>query len=130
MRDSTLKETANYVSHFQGLTFRVIVFRKRESFILEVIGPGDHMGGIGIGIPYMKETSKLTANCHSISFPKHRDGELAAEIARIVAKITQRKVLVILGVHIPNLTEPILQDLKSFFKKWITEIAKELDHIS
>ncbi|MHA1971998.1 MAG: hypothetical protein ACTSW1_03325 [Candidatus Hodarchaeales archaeon] len=123
-------EVASFIAYFQNISFKTIVFRKGKTYILEIIGPGDHVGGIGVGIPYKKESSKPTANCFCISYPRHRDGELAAQIAQVMAKITQREVLVILGIHIPNLTESVLEEIKKFFKKWILEIAESLDHIS
>ena len=62
--------------------------------------------------------------------PSHRDAELAGKLAQIVAKHTEMNIIVIMGIHIPNITKLLLKELYEFFETWFTEIGVKLAKIS
>ena len=76
------------------------------------------------------QNGKKTANSHAISIPAHRDAELASRLAQIVAKHTEMNIVVILGIHIPNITATLLKELNEFFETWFTEIGVKLVKVS
>ncbi len=125
-----MEKIAHYNSQFATYTISAIVYSKNNGLIIDVVAPNEHLGGIGVGIPYYRKNGKKTANSHAISIPKHRDAELASRLAQIVAKHTEMNIIVILGIHIPNITNALLKELYEFFETWFTEIGIKLAKIS
>ena len=125
-----MEKIAQYNSQFATYTMSAIVYSKKNGLIIDVVAPNEHLGGIGVGIPYRKKNGKITANSHAISIPAHRDAELAGKLAQIVAKHTEMNIIVIMGIHIPNLTHLLLKELYEFFETWFTEIGIKLAKIS
>ena len=125
-----MEKIAHFKSQFMNYDISAIVYSKNNGLIIDIIAPNDHLGGIGVGVPYKNKNGKKTANSHAISIPKHRDAELASRLAQILAKQTQMNVVVILGIHIPDMTDSLLRDLDQFFKNWFTELALKLSKIS
>lgn len=101
------------------------VFIKKQGLIIDITGPDDHLGGVGIGIPYIRKNGDESANFHCISFPSHRDGELAGIIARGIAKITRCHTVVLLGIHFPELSKPQLDELIHFFEEWAINLGQQ-----
>lgn len=125
-----MKEIAKFESQFSSYTISVIVYSKNNGLIIDIVTPNEHLGGIGVGIPYCRKNGKKTANSHAISFPRHRDSELAGRLAQIVAKHTEMNIVVILGIHFPNITAALLKELNEFFTTWFTEIGVKLVKVS
>jgi hypothetical protein len=121
---------ARYESQFSSYVMSAIVYSKNNGLIIDVVTPDEHLGGIGVGIPYNRTNGENSANSHAISIPGHRDAELASKLAQIVAKHTELNIVVILGVHIPNITSSLLIELQEFFENWFTEIGIKLAKIS
>ncbi len=121
-----LKEITKFSTQYLSYQIVATVFFKEGGLIIDISGPADHLGGIGIGIPYMRKNGKKSANFHCISFPSHRDGELAGNIARIVAKITRFYTVVILGIHLPKITKIQLDALIHTLEEWTTEWSHQL----
>lgn len=125
-----MKEIAQFKSQFSSYTISAIVYSKNNGLIIDVVNPNEHLGGIGVGIPYLRKDGKKTANSHAISIPAHRDAELACKLAQIVAKHTEMNIVVILGIHIPNVTATFLKELNEFFETWFNEIGAKLAKVS
>ena len=125
-----MKKISHFDSSFQSFSFSVNVYSKNNGLIIDLIGPQEHLGGVGVGIPYMKDDGYTTANSHTIAIPRHRDAELAGKLARIVAKYTEKFTIVILGIHIPNLSKDMLKDLTEFLENWFMEIGLEITKVS
>ena len=125
-----MKEIAQFESQFSSYTIAAIVYSKNNGLIIDVVSPNEHLGGIGVGIPYCRKNGRKTANSHAISIPAHRDAELASRLAQIVAKHTEMNIVVILGIHIPNITATLLKELNEFFETWFTEIGLKLVKVS
>ncbi|MHA1947694.1 MAG: prenylated flavin chaperone LpdD [Candidatus Hodarchaeales archaeon] len=125
-----MKEIAKFESQFSSYKISTIVYSKNNGLIIDVVTPNEHLGGIGVGIPYYRKNGKKTANSHAISIPAHRDAELASRLAQIVAKHTEMNIVVILGMHIPNITAAVLKELNEFFETWFTEIGLKLVKVS
>jgi len=125
-----MEKIAHYNSQFADHTMSAIVYSKNNGLIIDVVAPNEHLGGIGVGIPYCRINGKKTANSHAISIPMHRDAELAGKLAQIVAKHTEMNIIVILGVHIPNITNSLLKELCEFFETWFNQIGIKLAKIS
>lgn len=121
-----MKELACFKTEFFSHQFIATVFLKEKGLIIDIIGPNDHFGGVGIGIPYIRKNGEESANQHCISLPAHRDGELAGSIAQIISKITRFQTLVILGIHIPEITNVELKELINFMKDWSMDIGKQI----
>jgi hypothetical protein len=102
------------------------IFLKKNGLIIDVIGPNEHLGGIGVGVPYTRTNGTQSANFHCISIPAHRDADLAGKLSQVVAKLTEMNVVVILGIHFPNLSKNKLEKLSTFFLNWFQEIAMKL----
>ncbi|MFW9777355.1 MAG: hypothetical protein ACFFE8_00795 [Candidatus Heimdallarchaeota archaeon] len=122
---------ARFRSEFSSHEFSATVYTKgrlsaKQGLIINITSPNDHLGGLGIGVPYIRSNGKKSANYSSFSFPSHRDGELAGRIAQIVAKYTRRHTLVILGMTLPQLTPSRLHDLTRFFEDWFRDICQKL----
>jgi len=125
-----MEKIAHFKSQFTTHTVSAIVYSKNNGLIIDVVAPNEHLGGIGVGIPYCRKNGKITANSHAISIPKHRDAELASKLAQIIAKYTQMNIIVILGINIPDITNLMLKELNEFFETWFTEIAIKMAKIS
>ncbi len=121
-----MEKLADYTKNY--LTYQMIttVYSKINGLIIDVITPDEHLGGIGVGIPYIRKNGVKSANLHCISVPTHRDAELAGKLAQIVAKNTEVPVIVILGIHIPNITRNQIENLTHFFMEWFLEISTDL----
>ncbi|MCK4847739.1 MAG: hypothetical protein KAT16_01805 [Candidatus Heimdallarchaeota archaeon] len=125
-----MEKIATYKSQFSTYTISANVYSKNNGLIIDVVAPNEHLGGIGVGIPYCRKNGKKTANSHAISIPEHRDAELASKLAQIVAKHTEMNIIVILGIHIPNITNTLLKELYEFFETWFTKISIKLAKLS
>jgi hypothetical protein len=121
-----LKEIAKFSTQYLSHQLIATVFFKKGGLIVDISGPNDHLGGIGIGIPYLRKNGEESANFHCMSFPSHRDGELAASMARIIAKITRRYTVVIFGIHIPAITQVQLSEITHKLEDWVTDWSQQL----
>ena len=121
-----LKEIAKFSTNYLSYQIFATVFAKDSGLIVDISGPNDHLGGIGIGIPYLRQNGEKSANSHCISFPSHRDGELAASLARIIAKISRLHTIVIVGIHIPEITRVQLKEIPQLLEKWVANWAQRL----
>ncbi|MFX1536551.1 MAG: hypothetical protein ACFFDI_20230, partial [Promethearchaeota archaeon] len=100
-----MKKLDCYKTEFLSHPFIATAFLKENGLIIDIKGPNDHLGGVGVGVPYIRKNGEESANYHCISFPNHRDGELAGSIAQIISKITRYYTVVVFGAHFPNLTK-------------------------
>jgi hypothetical protein len=123
-------ELTQYRSQFEKIEIIVKVYLKQDGFIIDIIAPNEHLGGLGVGVPYTRTNGSQSANFHCLSFPGHRDAELAGILAQKIAKITKMKTIVILVLNIPNITKSQIDDLSQFFIKWFTRIGEELLNFS
>ena len=121
-----MKKITEFDAIFSKYQFQAHVYSKKNGLVIEVISPNDHLGGIGIGIPYTRSDGSKSSNYHCISIPAHRDAELAGKLSQIVAKMIQKPVVVIVGIHIPDVTPSTIRDLFSFFEKWFKEIGQTI----
>ena len=121
-----MKEIAKFSTQCLTYQFLATVFFKGGGLIVDITGPNDHLGGIGIGVPYLRKNGDKSANFHCISFPSHRDGELAASIARIIAKITCCYTVVIFGIHIPAITKAQINEITHKLENWVTDWSRQL----
>ncbi|MFW9854004.1 MAG: hypothetical protein ACFFFG_03060 [Candidatus Thorarchaeota archaeon] len=126
-----MQELVKFHKEFSSYEFTTTVYTKgrfsaKQGLIINITSPNDHLGGLGIGVPYIRSNGNESANCSSFSFPSHRDGELAGKIAQIVAKYTRRYTLVILGMTLPQLSVSRLHDLTRFFEDWFRDICQKL----
>ena len=121
-----MKKLGCYKTEISSQQFIATVFLKENGLIIDIKGPNDHLGGVGIGIPYIRKNGEESANYHCISLPAHRDGELAGRIAQIIAKITRYYTLVVLGIHIPNITKAYLKELISVLEEWSADLGKKI----
>ena len=121
---------AKYENQFGEHNFTVEVFLKNDGLVINIIAPNEHLGGIGIGLPYSRKDGGESANFHCISFPGHRDAELAGVLAQILSKITRMKTIIILGVHFPNISKQEIKELILFLKNWFSEIGTNLSDLS
>ena len=125
-----MDKITSYKSQFGKFDFIAEIYLKQDGLIIDIIAPNEHLGGIGIGIPYFRKNGTESANFHCISFPGHRDAELAGGLAQIVSKITRMKTIVILGIHISNISKSQITELTLFLKKWFSEIGINLLSLS
>ncbi|MFW9903084.1 MAG: hypothetical protein ACFFFH_02015 [Candidatus Thorarchaeota archaeon] len=121
-----MKKLGSYKTEFLSHQFIATVFLKEKGLIIDIKGPNDHLGGIGIGIPYIRKNGEESANYHCFSFPAHRDGELAGRIAQIISKITRYHTLVVIGIHIPEITTAHLKELISVIEEWSTDLGRKI----
>jgi hypothetical protein len=121
-----LKEIAKFSTNYLSYQIFATVFSKDSGLIIDISGPNDHLGGIGIGIPYVRRNGEKSANSHCISFPSHRDGELAATLARMVAKISRRHTIMIIGIHIPEITRVQINEITQLLENWVANWAQQL----
>lgn len=121
-----MREITHFKTEYSSYQFIASVFFKGGGLIIDITGPNDHLGGVGIGVPYIRKKGEESANYHCFSFPSHRDGELAGSIARNIAKITRYYTVVIFGIHFPELSKHKLNEIIQFFKEWSIEIGKQL----
>lgn len=121
-----MQKIAQFQTEYSSYQFIATVYSKQQSLVIDLTSPNDHLGGVGIGVPYIRKNGEKSANISCFSFPSHRDGELAGKIAQIVAKLTRRHTLVILGLTIPQLTPSQLHDLTRFFEGWARDFSRQL----
>ncbi|MFX0122808.1 MAG: hypothetical protein ACFFAE_04165 [Candidatus Hodarchaeota archaeon] len=121
-----MKELARFKTEFSSYQFIATVFHKEKGLIIDITGPNDHLGGVGIGIPYIRKNGEKSANFNCISFPTHRDGELAGSIAQIISKVTRFHTVVIFGIHFPKLTKSQLKEIINFLERWSVDIGQQI----
>ena len=121
-----MKKIAFFEREFSSQKISITVFYKKDGLIIDICGPNDHLGGVGIGIPYIRKNGDESANFHCISIPSHRDSELAGSIARIISKITRYPTIAILGVHFPGISRTQISELTIFFENWGIEIGNRV----
>lgn len=121
-----MKEIVSIKTEFSSHQFMATVFVKKRGLVIDISGPNEHLGGIGIGIPYIRKNGEESANHHIISFPSHRDGELAGSIARNISKVTRCHTVVILGINIPDVTKHQLNGIIRFFGEWSIDIGEQI----
>jgi hypothetical protein len=121
-----LKKLGCYKTEFSSHQFIATVFQKKNGLIIDIKGPNDHLGGIGIGMPYIRKNGEESANYNCTSFPAHRDGELAGRIAQIISKITRYYTVVVLGIHIPDISKAHLKELISVLEEWSADLAQKI----
>ncbi|MHA1976317.1 MAG: prenylated flavin chaperone LpdD [Candidatus Hodarchaeales archaeon] len=121
-----MEKIAQFKARFESYQITTVVYSKTDGLIVDVVTPNEHLGGIGVGMPYTRRNGVKSANFHCISLPAHRDAELAGNLAQIVAKNTEIPVIVLLGIHIPDITRIQIQRLTGFFEKWFMEISLKL----
>lgn len=121
-----MKELARFKTEFSSHQFIATVFLKEKGLIIDICGPNDHLGGVGIGIPYTRKNGEESANYHCISFPAHRDGELAGSMAQIISKITRSHTVVTFGIHFPQLSKPQLKGVINFLERWSVSIGQQI----
>jgi len=121
-----MEKIAQFANTFDSYQLSVDVYSKYNGLIIDVISPNEHLGGIGVGIPYLRYNREKSANFHSISIPAHRDAELAGRLARIISKHIEVPTIVFLGIHIPHISHNQIQKLIVFFEEWFKEIGEEL----
>jgi hypothetical protein len=121
-----LNELIVEITEYSSYQLKASVFIKKGGLIIDITGPNDHLGGVGIGIPYIRRNGDESANFHCISLPDHRDGELAGILAQAIAKITRHYTVVLLGIHFPELSKPQLDDLIHFFKEWAIYLGQQI----
>ena len=122
-----MKKHAAFSREYNDHLFLATVYMKDEGLIVDIEGPNDHMGGIGVGVPYIRKDGSTSANSHVISMPEHRDGEVAGSLAQKIAKITQRNTLLILGIHLDSPTKQDLVNLIHFLESWVVDFASKLN---
>ncbi|MFX0181680.1 MAG: hypothetical protein ACFE95_01260 [Candidatus Hodarchaeota archaeon] len=120
-----MKKILRLETEFSSYQLLASIFIKKQGLIIDITGPDDHLGGVGIGIPYIRKKGAESANFHCISFPSHRDGELAGIIARVIAKVTRRHTVVLLGIHFPELSKPQLDEIIHFFEEWAFHLGQQ-----
>ncbi len=121
-----MKEFLCFKTEYSSHQFIATVFLKEKGLVIDITGPNDHLGGVGIGIPYLRKNGEKSANYHCISFPTHRDGELAGNMARNIAKITRYNTVVILGIHFQKLTKQQLKGIILFFEEWAVDLGQQI----
>ncbi|MFX1504925.1 MAG: hypothetical protein ACFFDC_02315 [Promethearchaeota archaeon] len=121
-----MKKIGSYRTEFLSHQFVATVFLKENGLIIDIKGPNDHLGGVGIGVPYLRKNREESANYHCISFPAHRDGELGGRIAQIISKITRYYTVVIIGIHIQDITKAHLKELIRFFEEWSANLGRKI----
>lgn len=116
-----MKQIYRVKGKFLNEEIEVIFSSKGIGLLVEIIGPNDHLGGAGLGTPYTRRNGKPSASSNSWSLYKHRDGDSAAELARIIAKITRIPTLVFMGLTFKDAKKEEIED----FRKFINEIVSE-----
>ncbi|NHJ02019.1 MAG: hypothetical protein EAX86_07720 [Candidatus Heimdallarchaeota archaeon] len=121
-----MKKIATFESEYLRFKIKGIFYLKGDGLVVEIIGPNDHLGGIGVGFPYTRRNGDNSANCNSFSVPSHRDGELAGLIARLIAKNTRKNTIVLLGIHFPHISRSAINDFIKFIEDWISNISRQI----
>ena len=99
--------------------------KKIEFLLLEIgndlifiISGGDlpHIGAISVGIPRpsLKNPDQLSSTISTYVFTGHKDDIIGNKIANEISKRTEKKVVVLAGIHFNHLSE---RDIKLVVKK-------------
>jgi hypothetical protein len=121
-----MEKLAQFERSFTTYNITTTIYSKEDGLVVDIITPNEHLGGVGVGIPYIRKNGEKSANFHCIAFPAHRDAELAGRLAQIMAKNINLPVVVLLGIHIPNITKAQITELTEFFLDWFCEISSNL----
>ncbi|MBN2324165.1 MAG: hypothetical protein JXQ30_10555 [Spirochaetes bacterium] len=74
--------------------------------LLAIVEGGDrpHIGSVAVAVPHESirkdKTVSSTVSVHNL--PRHRDGEIAAPLAKLLAETANRVTVVSAGFHIDN----------------------------
>ena len=72
-----------------------------------IIGGGEsHIGAVGISFPTVSiNTGENTVTTSVVTLPSHKEDIVAKNISEKVAKILNKKIVVIAGIHFDNLSK-------------------------
>ncbi len=90
------------------LQIKIIVIPIGDDLQIFISGGKAHIGAIALGSPY--NITKATASV--IAAPKHKENQLALNLAELLSKNLQLRVAVTMGIHFDNISSKELTDIK------------------
>ncbi|MDY6965043.1 MAG: hypothetical protein SVM80_03615 [Halobacteriota archaeon] len=77
-------------------------FRMGEDYVVDILGEGAHVGAIGVGC---YDTVDSRASSSVITMTGHRDDRIAKDGAERISKNTKKTTVLIVGIHLDDITE-------------------------
>lgn len=105
------------------------VYKIGEDFLISVYGgTKPHIGAVAAAYPYLNIncTQKITTTSSVISFPGHKETEIALLISKTVSKSLKTNAAVTVGIHIDDIEESgikqIIENSEILAKKIVKQI--------
>ena len=89
-------------------------------------GDRPHIGAAALGVPYQRPDGRRTSGASVLVIPPHKEDVLARQAALLLARRTERTVLVSCGIHVDNLTSREIGDFMAMAEAAVEELAGRL----
>ena len=101
----------------------IVIALDNDDVIVIVSGGRDHIGALSLAIPHpsLQDQCRMSVTSSILTVPGHKDDELAKYVSEKVSAVTERKIVVIAGVHYDDLA---LADLSIIRELWISLTEK------
>ncbi len=101
----------------------VVIALDNDDVIVIVGGGRDHIGALSLAIPRpgLQDQCRMSATSSTLTVPGHKDDELTKYVSEKVSAVTERKIVVVAGVHYDDLA---LADLSIIRELWISLTEK------
>ena len=101
----------------------IVIALDNDDVIVIVSGGRDHIGALSLAIPRpsLQDQCRMSVTSSILTVPGHKDDELAKYVSEKVSAVTERKIVVIAGVHYDDLA---LADLSIIRELWISLTEK------
>lgn len=81
-----------------------------EDYLLTLTGGEEHAGAVAVGL--FDEKSRR-ASSSVLTLPGHREEQLALESAKRVSKATEKTTIVVVGIHVDNISLEEIKEIVS-----------------
>lgn len=99
-----------------------------EDLVVFVTGGDAHIGSIAVALPRpsLDGTDKISATTSVFNITGHKDDHLSQPLADELAAETRRKVVVVAGFHLNNITDTEIGDVLKNLESISTILKKEI----
>ncbi len=92
--------------HVESYLIHADILETGNDLVIIIGGGESHIGAVGISFPTVSiNTEDNTVTTSVITLPSHKEDIVAKNISEKVAKVLNKKVVVIAGIHFDNLSK-------------------------
>jgi hypothetical protein len=101
----------------------ITFYQVGEDIIITIFNENMHLGAVSSG---MYDERHGRAYSSVLTYPGHRDDDIAKEVARQAAKITKRNVCAIAGIHIEGIMKDTIDNIMKYIREEVPTLLDQL----